>query len=193
MFYVYGCYESGLDNPIYIGKGTGMRYLSHLNKNRLFDGSYFHNKLLQMVNRGITPIWKILLDNLTEGEAFAEEMRLIAFFGRRSQQTGCLYNLTDGGEGNCGGPGNTLSREHSYDFRIAISNTQRLIAHTKAAEAAKERNSQPVKSINPINESVVKRYTSISEAAKDVGAATRTLRSRLGRRWLYNGTYWDYG
>lgn len=45
---------------------------------------------------------KILHENLTENEALDIEKRLITEYGRLDKDTGCLINLTDGGEGVSG-------------------------------------------------------------------------------------------
>ena len=85
-FYVYAFLrEDG--TPYYIGKGQGNR--AWVKRRRIFPPA------------DVSRIY-ILFENLTETEAFFEEIRLIAFYGRKDQGTGCLRNLTDGGEGTSG-------------------------------------------------------------------------------------------
>jgi len=74
--------------PYYIGKGSGNRA--------------FHKHKRQRV--GVPPTDRILMlkEGLTEAQAFAHEVYMIAVFGRKDLGTGCLRNRTDGGEGVSG-------------------------------------------------------------------------------------------
>lgn len=85
-YYVYGYFrEDG--TPYYIGKGHGRRAW---NKHK----------------RGMLPKdpsrIKILLDRMNEKDALEAERDLISLLGRKDLGTGCLCNLTDGGEGTAG-------------------------------------------------------------------------------------------
>ena len=85
-FYVYAFLrEDG--TPYYIGKGTGNRAWS---------------KSGRQVSPPTDSRIVILKETLTETEAFDEEKRLIQLHGRKDLGTGCLRNLTDGGEGASG-------------------------------------------------------------------------------------------
>lgn len=93
MYYVYAFIraedsEHGkAGSPYYIGKGHG---------NRAF------NKKRSGIRPPSRERIQIIAGNLTEGEAFKEEARLISFYGRIDTGTGCLRNRTDGGEGVTG-------------------------------------------------------------------------------------------
>ena len=85
-FYVYAFLrEDG--TPYYIGKGQGSRAWG---KRRTISPPTDTSRI------------SILFEALTESEAFSEEIRLIAFYGRKDLGTGILRNLTDGGEGPSG-------------------------------------------------------------------------------------------
>ena len=101
-FYVYGYFrEDG--TPYYIGKGTGKRaWEKH------------HRGLLPKDASRI----KLLLVDLTEQEAFEGEMDLISLLGRKDNGTGCLRNMTDGGEG--GPQGRILSKESRAKLSAAM-------------------------------------------------------------------------
>jgi hypothetical protein len=72
--------------PYYVGKGHG---------NRAFD---WHKR----IGRPPSHDRIIIQAHLSEEDAFAAEVFLIAFYGRKDLGTGCLVNLTDGGEGPAG-------------------------------------------------------------------------------------------
>ena len=103
MFYVYVYYDPRplkLNQPVYVGKGTGDRDLSHWSR-----GS--HNKPFQdfishLKQRSLVPTWERVFETENEDEAFAKEMQLIELYGRRDLKTGTLFNRTDGGEGPSG-------------------------------------------------------------------------------------------
>jgi hypothetical protein len=84
-YYVYQ-YLREDGTPYYIGKGKDGRAYS---KNR---------------RATIPPIERIELvkENMTEDDALAYEIELIAKYGRKDIGTGILRNLTDGGEGTSG-------------------------------------------------------------------------------------------
>ena len=92
-FYVYAYLrsrdsENGKSgSPYYIGKGQGSRRFRMHGKRKAPTDSTLN---------------VILSDNLTEEEAHQEEVRLIKLHGRIDLGTGCLRNLTNGGEGQAG-------------------------------------------------------------------------------------------
>lgn len=85
-FYTYlWLRENGI--PYYIGKGYGQRAFT----------SKYHN-----VHRPTDISRIVVLSRNSEHEAFATEKELIRNWGRLDNGTGCLRNLTDGGEGTVG-------------------------------------------------------------------------------------------
>ena len=93
MYYVYAHYKAddpdGL--PFYVGKGKNQRDLSRA-RNQFWKN---------IVNKhGF--VSKRLHENLTEQEAWNIETALIEEYGKLSDGTGCLCNLSDGGEGASG-------------------------------------------------------------------------------------------
>lgn len=103
MFYVYVYRDprpTKANQPVYVGKGSGDRDISHWSK-----GS--HNKPFQdfishLKQRGLVSICQRVLETEVEQEAFDKEIELIALYGRRDTNTGTLFNRTDGGEGASG-------------------------------------------------------------------------------------------
>ena len=83
IFYTY-LYLRDNGTPYYVGKGDKYRPFE---KHRL----------------PVPPKERILIQDFpSEADAFAAEIFLIAYYGRKDLGTGCLRNLTDGGEGPAG-------------------------------------------------------------------------------------------
>ena len=86
MFYTYlWLREDG--TPYYVGKGTGRRG---------FDSDGHKVKRPKSRSEIIIQEWT------SEEEAFLAEIFLIYYYGRKDLGTGCLRNLTNGGEGASG-------------------------------------------------------------------------------------------
>jgi hypothetical protein len=114
-FYVYALLRPDLPDPFYVwlwqpfyfGKGCDWRMYRHRQEaNKLLHKSGRKDIKINIIHT----LWEnnsdfkevILFDNLIEKEAFALEKKLIAKYGRINNGTGCLANLTDGGEGSVG-------------------------------------------------------------------------------------------
>lgn len=110
-FYVYGHYTADTGEVFYIGKGKGIRYKE---KSKLRRSKFWQN----VVNKhGL--VVRIIKENLSEEEAFELERKLIRQYGKRHNGTGCLVNLTDGGEGTSG---------YSRDNVVISSETRKKIS-----------------------------------------------------------------
>jgi len=134
IFYVYifrrpdnhDPFYKWLSCPFYVGKGCNGR----INEHRWEFSAYKNGKEVQNIykNRVINKLLKNGLDyeeeyyaiNLTEEEAFALEIELIAFYGRENNGTGILTNMTDGGEGISG-----FSHLEESKQKISIKNRGR--------------------------------------------------------------------
>jgi len=91
-FYVYGHYKTNENIPFYIGKGGGRRAHSKNHRSLLWNN---------IVNKYGYEI-KFIVRNVSEGDSFWLEERLIKAFGRIDLGTGPLINFTNGGEGMSG-------------------------------------------------------------------------------------------
>ena len=100
QYYVYHLINSIDGQPFYIGKGTGSRMYQHIREaeRTTYTHRPVHNKIRSIISKGGEVEYK-KFECLTEDEAFAEEKRYIALFGRRDLGLGPLMNLSDGGEG----------------------------------------------------------------------------------------------
>lgn len=86
-FYSYLWLRQKDQSPYYVGKGHG---------NRAFTGRSHAVKCPADRAR------IVIFPQDSEAAAFQSEKDLIALFGRKDQGTGCLRNITDGGEGASG-------------------------------------------------------------------------------------------
>jgi hypothetical protein len=152
MFYVYVYRDPRplkKDQPVYVGKGTGDRDISHWSK-----GS--HNKPFQdfishLKQRGLVALCERVFETEVEAEAFAKEVELIALYGRRNTGTGTLFNLTDGGEGGSGtiktaahkevDKYNSIKNWADPEYRAKVVEAQKAVQGTDEARAMKSENS----------------------------------------------------
>lgn len=95
--YVYGDYSFDYE-PFYIGKGKDKRCRDCINS-RSF---YFLNKVNKIKKAGFFPLIVKVAKEINEKEVFEIERKMILLLGRKDLKTGCLINLTDGGEGLSG-------------------------------------------------------------------------------------------
>lgn len=148
MFYVYVYRDprpTKNNQPVYVGKGTGDRDLSHWSRgshNKPFQDFIAHLKV-----RGLVAQCERVLETPSEAAAFAREIELIALYGRRNLKQGPLFNLTDGGEGVAGmrktdaqkAVDSQFSKEHWQDpaYRVKIVAAQQAAQSTPEARANK--------------------------------------------------------
>jgi len=126
-FYVYALKrpDKFLDNepqPFYIGKGKNNRLRDHF-KLKGYN-PYKDNIIRKLIRLELEIICEKITENLTEEEAFKKEIELIAFYGRRNNNTGILANMTNGGEGSSGAI-------RSEEYKRRASETQKGKHHTE--------------------------------------------------------------
>lgn len=152
MFYVYVYRDprpTKNNQPVYVGKGTGDRDLSHWSRgshNKPFQDFIAHLKV-----RGLVAPCERVLETDIEAEAFAKEIELIALYGRRDLKKGPLFNLTDGGEGASGAIRtdeakeflriDSLDKWQRPEYRAKVVEAQKAAQSTPEARALKSKNS----------------------------------------------------
>ena len=155
MFYVYVYRDprpTKSNQPVYVGKGTGDRDISHWSR-----GS--HNKPLQdflshLRGAHLVAVVERVFETTDEQEAFAKEMQLIEIYGRRDLKTGTLFNRTSGGEGASGyirtkeekevDSHHTLAHWQDPEYRVKVVAAQKAAQSTPEALAIKSTNSKKV-------------------------------------------------
>jgi hypothetical protein len=108
MFYTYlWLREDG--TPYYVGKGKGRRGFENNS----------HRQHCPSRERIVVNYWP------DEGTAYSYEKYLIDFYGRIDLGTGCLRNLTDGGEGSNYWQGKQRSEDTKKKLREVRPNSQK--------------------------------------------------------------------
>jgi hypothetical protein len=100
----------GLWQPFYVGKGHGKRVNSHRKEaeNLLKDSNSYNPNVIKnsiihkLWNQDFDFIEEVVIANISEEDSFYYEMEAITAYGRIDLGTGCLANLTNGGEGSSG-------------------------------------------------------------------------------------------
>ena len=92
-------YDPDTNVPFYIGKGCYNRYRDV--GSRTYNKRLHHKiqKIRKTKKCRVADFTKILLENLTNEEAYKHEIRLIKEYGRKHLNEGPLLNLTEGGGG----------------------------------------------------------------------------------------------
>ncbi len=125
-FYVYYYTNPYTDEVCYVGKGKNKRAFAHV------TGST-NTRLKRLITKagkdGIDMRPSFMLTGLSDKQACAAEIFWIAVIGRKDQNKGSLYNLTDGGEGPLG-----------------FKPTKELIEKRAAANRGKKRSQEAIES-----------------------------------------------
>jgi hypothetical protein len=100
--YVYAI-DDEFGKPCYIGVGKGRRMHDHVRDARRGTTKTGNSEKLKYfmgcLRRGYTPEAYKVAEDLTVHEAIEYEKTLIAWYGRRDLETGCLFNASAGGFG----------------------------------------------------------------------------------------------
>lgn len=124
--------------PFYVGKGKGNRIYAHLEeaKTYLNTGNLNNVRNLHKIHTiikiwkeiGIDPIIVKIRKNLTSFESGELEKYLISIIGRSDIKTGCLTNLTSGGDGVTNRSKESLEISTSK-FKETIKNNPEIVAN----------------------------------------------------------------
>lgn len=115
-FYVYR-YNRVDGTPYYVGKGTRSRAYSQ------------HNHMVKIPSKDRI---EIIAKDLTADEADTQEIALIKKYGRKDLGTGCLCNLTNGGNGIQGHSPTT--REKMSEARLGVARPVQVMAKVQEAK-----------------------------------------------------------
>jgi hypothetical protein len=172
MGVVYRHRKLGTQEVFYIGIGN-IKYRPYSEYGR---NKFWHN----IVNKYGYEV-DIIFDDISWKEAKEAEILLIKLYGRRDLGTGCLVNMTDGGDGAVG----HIKSEYQIQ-KIIESNKNRVYTeemkikateHLKTEDIAKKRALSKSKIILNIETGIF--YLGIKEAADSINMNVNTLRGQL--------------
>jgi len=132
-------FEPGRDQPFYVGKGSNGRLKGHRKEAKQLLKSERKTIKIKIIHKlwkqGLDFVEDIIFDDLTEQEAFLQECQFIASYGRLNNKTGCLANLTDGGEGQYGAVRSDEMKQRLREIRTGMTHTNE--TKTKMSESRK--------------------------------------------------------
>jgi hypothetical protein len=169
-YYVYGLFDEK-DKCFYIGKGTGNRkehhYRNFLNNKNVCNHLLFC-KFKSLQQKNIKPKTKILLEGLTELEAYNKEIELIQKYGKKIEG-GSLCNVADGG--NHPPSFNDLKLTKTEEECIDIRSRQR----QTIMKSTLQRNKNKIE----ILKQRLKENKTLKDISEELNVTTSTLRSWL--------------
>lgn len=185
-FCVYSYTDPRERLPFYIGKGLPNRPYRHLNDSARYQWhTHFYNKLNKMIDiEFIAPIIKIIVSGLSNEDACDVEKHLIAQYGRKDIETGCLCNHTDGGERDYG-------YEHSIDTRIKMSKPKSETGRLNI-KAAHQKYATPIESYSLITGLTVKKYAAQRDVKLDGYNQGNVAHAISGKNKSSGGYGWRY-
>ena len=181
-YYVYFHVNRITNEVFYVGKGKNKRAYSKRNRSTHWKNTV--NKYGYIV--------EIKNSNLTNEEACNLEKEYIKKFGRKDNNTGCLVNFTDGGEGSPNRPMNSKTKE-----LLKISNTGRptsklqkeIVGNRYKGKFGAEHNRS--KSILCITTNTT--YGSISEASRELNIPISSIHWSLKNNKILKKLHFQYG
>jgi hypothetical protein len=129
---------------------------------------------------------EILIDNLSIEQAKEKEKEFIALYGRVDLKSGCLVNLTDGGDG-------VLNMSSNSELRMKLS---KAAIGKKMSESAKKKmgDNQKLPILQyDLQGNFVKEWNGVVDATKEVGKhSTNIIRCCQGKFKQAYGFIWKY-
>jgi hypothetical protein len=120
MAYVYRYIRLDKNEPFYIGI-SGRNDDDNGEYKRAQNIHHYRNPLYENIIKKIDIRVEIVLDNLTYKEACDKEKELIKLYGRIDLNTGCLSNMTDGGDGGTGHVMPESAKEKIRNFQLSLN------------------------------------------------------------------------
>lgn len=190
QFYIYALWVEGAEYPFYIGKGVGDRCFDHLypcSYNNPRGNRHKNNTIKKALREGKKIEVYLIEWDLTETEALESECAWIAYYGRRDLGTGCLTNLTAGGEGVSGYVFSQEAIKRLADKRRGKKQSAESIQRRAAANTGKKRSALTCYRISVANRGRV----CSKEHAKKLGEARRLADSVVEARINLNNPLFE--
>lgn len=178
MAYLYRHIRLDKNEPFYIGIGNMYRLTEKRGRNAIWK---------QITNKTKYEV-EVLLDNLTWEDACQKEIEFINLYGRIDIKTGCLANMTNGGDGTIGRK-YTPSLEHREKLAKAAIGK-------KMSESTKNKmgNNQKLPILQyDLQGNFMKEWDGVIDATKAVGKhSTNIMRCCQGKFKQAYGFVWKY-
>lgn len=125
-YYVYHLIDPNSNQVFYVGKGCKSRMFAHekcvRNNNHCERNPILFYKIRKILAASQKIGYIKIQENLTEPEAMALEVSEIKKYGRRSNKTGILCNITNGGEGMSGYIHSTRTKRYMSKLHSGTKN-----------------------------------------------------------------------
>lgn len=202
-YYVYFHRKASDNTVFYVGIGNQPKYKRAFLTTKNKRSDFWHRIVAKY---GL--VVEIKSKNLTKKKAIEIEKHFISYYGRMDNRTGCLCNMTNGGDGVCGySPKTTnkgkkfkpLSKEHKEAIRKSNSGRVHTTEERKKISDAKKGTALSSAVKNKISKSMLgkngkktinilsgEEFNSIEAAAKSVGLSGKSLRLKLSGRFKNN-------
>jgi len=165
MAYVYRHIRLDNNEPFYIGIGSDNDYSrAYTHKNR--------NTHWKNITANSDYKVEILFDDLTIQEAKQKEIEFISIYGKRCDKTGCLVNLTNGGDGLSG-----FKHTDETKNKIRHKSKQYIFSESHRANISLSRKNKGTRSVIDSSNGVI--YESVRYASKEIGLSYSTLVAML--------------
>lgn len=224
QYYVYELIDPRNDEVFYIGKGNGDRMYRH--RSQAFQQrASKHNphksaRIRQIINEGYDLKYnKIKCSD--EHDAYKKEKELIKKYGKRCDGTGCLTNLTEGGEGYTGGHipvcqydlfGNFIKQHRSAkEAAQAVGGKEYGTAITNVCRGGRRgevsafgclwsyvgHTPKQYSKIRPVYQwstegKLIARYVSVSAAAAALSCDPTNIPNAIKKQYMSQGYAWSY-
>jgi hypothetical protein len=130
-FYVYELIDPNTQQSFYVGKGRYDRGWKHMilrnGVTYIAQNPHRAYKIRSIINRGDQVLVNIVSSHISQKDAYASEQCLIEQYGRMSNNTGILTNITQGGEGNTS-DGKPVSQYNMYGELIRTYKNAKMAA-----------------------------------------------------------------
>ena len=195
MPYLYRHIRLDTNQPFYIGIGSSSNYSrAHEKCRRNLHWSRITNKTKYRI--------EIVLDDLTWGEACFKEKEFIYIYGRLDNNTGCLCNHTDGGEGIYN-PSDEIRKKKSLSMigknkgfsngMSKLENRQKVSKSRKGRFMGSEHSRSVEVSCYDLEYNFIKKYNSLMDAQRETNIPNSNIvKVCKGERKHAGGYIWKY-
>lgn len=180
--YVYELWIGGEILPFYVGKTNSPKYrLEKHKKDSITIEKHLRKarKIQKALNEGKELIMNLVYETTSLDEVNAKEIELIAHYGRKDLKTGCLYNLTDGGDGH---------NNYKWSKEAKERRSKMMLGHSM--NKGKSRPDMREKMISSVhvydrNGNFLQSYESQNDAAKSLGCLPQSISKCLRGKCRY--------